>query len=220
MNIRAVGGRYEVAGTCQWCGERYRNSYGSRQQAARARYCSRDCVNKYRASKRNHKTPEIMPLAATRPRKNRRYPYAKLNRRQVQAAYMLYQDGWSVERLAREGWQKWGYASEVTATNCLYLAFYKEGYKLRKPGEARHLWHLQNGCGNCGCPSTEWTRGCGACKERNYYRRKAGLPFAPRATRGVDCAACGCHHDERTIGCKSCNARHSYRRRREMEVAA
>jgi hypothetical protein len=84
---------------------------------------------------------------------------AFLTTSQVEAAYAVYKRGWSIARLARIGWQAWGYASEESAKRALRHAFRARGFYLRSRsvaaqlshparvlGEQRHVWHGEGLC--------------------------------------------------------------------------
>lgn len=70
------------------------------------------------------------------PRRYKRRRDAKLNQRQVDAAWRLYQGGWSLRRLARELWQRYGFASEASCRVAREPAFAADGRQLRDRIEA------------------------------------------------------------------------------------
>lgn len=79
------------------------------------------------------------------PRKKKRSRKAKLNDRQIRAAWKLYESGWSLRRIARELWQPYGFASAHSASVALHDAFRLEGYELRDRIEACRLASTKHG---------------------------------------------------------------------------
>jgi hypothetical protein len=73
------------------------------------------------------------------PRPPRRYTRrrdARLTPAQIDAAWKLYEGGWSLRRIALALWEKYGYASPKSAAVCLHDAFRLEGRQLRDRLEA------------------------------------------------------------------------------------
>lgn len=135
------------------------------------------------------------------PRRYKRRRDAKLSQRRVDAAWKLYESGWSLRRIANEVWERFGFASPGSARVALEQAFALDGRKLRDRLEATRVASTKHGRaprrGRDHSGYKRWLREqrgearplC-AGRRRNYPRR--GEPCKQRAMVGSDYC---CAHD-------------------------
>ena len=136
----------------------------------------------------------------------------RLTPAQVRAAYVLYDRGWTMPRIAEHVWERFGFATQESARHAIGRAFQACGYQRRDAREAA-LLRYDRACSECGCDPDERTPGCEHCVGRHHRRKVAGLPYVPADFKTV-CTGCGCKVDEQTEGCSRCLRRFRTRRYR------
>lgn len=96
---------------------------------------------------------------------------AKVRRNQLDAAWKLHQQGYSIAWIARQTWEQFGYASPDVCRRSLTKLFALELRFARK----QDPYFVGGACAGCGCDRNERTRGCGRCTARHWHRRQRGL---------------------------------------------
>ena len=143
---------------------------------------------------------------------------AKLNRKQIMAAYEIYQRGHTVPQIADLIWKKFEFKNPIACQDSLYSAFDSYGRKLRTRNEALRKRFQGIKC-RCGCPLDERTISCKSCQSRHKSRKRNYLKdplnnLPPAITKGC-CSKCKCDFNQRTKGCSACTQRHNKRRNRK-----
>lgn len=145
----------------------------------------------------------MKPAAATRPRKHARQSNAFLTRTQIQAVGKLHKAGVPLTFIARQGWHKWGYASQSSCLQALHKALKLDALITPTPT-----------CKRCRVPYDQRTPGCPACRYRHLKRSRLGQPaILLKAGQRASCKTCGCPIDHYTTGCITCRWRRNWRQR-------
>ena len=107
------------------------------------------------------------------------YQNRNLTQTQLDAAWVLYQSGWSVPAIAEQVWARTGYANPVSCASSLRRLLRRQGRRLRSRGQAKRLHHQAAGCARCGRDLRLRTRGCMTCTRRHWGWKQAGRPHLP-----------------------------------------